>query len=65
MGSPFGCVLRFENVNLSLEAKPKGPSICARLALSILLAYPQVAMRIRLGYNARTGRARFPICHQG
>jgi hypothetical protein len=25
MGSPFGCVLRFQNVNLSLEAKPKGP----------------------------------------
>jgi hypothetical protein len=27
MGSPFGCILRFQNVNLSLEAKPKGPLI--------------------------------------
>jgi hypothetical protein len=31
------------------------PSVCAQPVLSGLLAYPQVAMRIRLGYLAETG----------
>jgi hypothetical protein len=38
---------------------------CARPVLSGLPAYPQVAMRIRLGYLAGTGRVRFPICRRG
>jgi hypothetical protein len=52
---------------MSIESALLGdrPLICARPVLLELPAYPQVAMRIRLGYLAGTGRARFPICRRG